>query len=214
VRGVARLVDQQERRGDRDRPDRNVDVEDPVPVDVLGDEPTGEGADRERKRRDSRPDADRRAALARRERDGDDRERRRVHERSADSLHDARCDEDVRAACEPAGKRSEREDDEADDEDEPAPEQVGELAAREHERAEGQRVARHDPFELGDLQMERALDRRQRDVHDRVVEHDHEKTERDGGERPPLAVLLGEDTCLHPHPQLASTKLVSTRLAT
>jgi hypothetical protein len=34
------------------------------------------------------------------------------------------------------------------------------------------------------------LNRRQRDVHDGVVEHDHEEPKGDGGERPPLAPLL------------------------
>ena len=38
--------------------------------------------------------------------------------------------------------------DEPDDEDQAPPEQVGELAAGEHERAEGERVARDHPLEL------------------------------------------------------------------
>ena len=52
---------------------------------------------------------------------------------------------------------------------------------------------------------ERALDRRQRDVHDRVVEHDHEQPERDRRERPPLPPLSPEHPaadrarCLHAH---------------
>jgi hypothetical protein len=46
------------------------------------------------------------------------------------------------------------------DEDPPAAEQVGELAAREHEDAEGERVAVEDPFELGDADVQVTLDRR------------------------------------------------------
>ena len=42
---------------------------------------------------------------------------------------------------EAARERGGGEDREADDEDQPPAEQVGELAAREHERAEGERVA-------------------------------------------------------------------------
>src|SRR5439155_19090727 len=80
VRGVARLVDERERREDAEHADRNVDVEDPVPVDALGDQAADEGADREGERRHARPDADRRAALARREGDGDGREGRRGHQ--------------------------------------------------------------------------------------------------------------------------------------
>ena len=60
---------------------------------VLGEQAADERADRERDRRDADPDADRRAALARRERRGDDRERRRVHQRGADALDDARGDQ-------------------------------------------------------------------------------------------------------------------------
>ena len=77
------------------------------------DQAADERADRERERRDAGPDADRRPALARRERDGDDRERRRVHHRGAEALDDARADQHVRAAGEPAGERGGREDDEA-----------------------------------------------------------------------------------------------------
>ena len=46
--------------------------------------------------------------------------------------------------------------DEADDEDEPAAEEVGELAAGEHEHGEGERVAGHDPLELGDRRCPRS----------------------------------------------------------
>ena len=109
----------------------------------------------------------------------------------------------------PQSERGDREDDEADDEDPPAAEQVGELAAREHQDAEGERVAVDDPFELRDADVQVALDRRQRDVHDRVVEHDHEQAERDRPQRPPLPVLRVEDLRLH----RASSKLVRTKLA-
>ena len=46
------------------------------------------------------------------------------------------------------------------------------------------------------------LDRRQRDVHHRVVEHDHEEPERDGGERPPLAGSPGRRAEPSPMPRL------------
>jgi len=94
---------------------------------------------------------------------------------------------------EAAGERGEGEDDKAGDEDPPPPEQVGELAAGEHQHGKGQEVAVHDPLELGHADVKVALDRRQRDVHDRVVEHDHEQPEGDGDESPPLAVLFVEE---------------------
>ena len=58
------------------------------------------------------------------------------------------------------------------------------------QRREGERVTRDDPLQLREVCAEVILDRRQRDVHDGVVEHDHEEAERDGGQRPPLASLL------------------------
>ena len=44
-------------------------------------------------------------ALARRERGGDDRERRRVHQRPAEALHDARADQEAAARRQPARER-------------------------------------------------------------------------------------------------------------
>ena len=117
VRLVARLVDEQEAGGDGQDADGDVDEEDPAPVDVLGQQPADERADRERERRDAGPDADRGAALAGRERRRDDRERRGVHERRADTLDHARGDQLLARAREPAPERREREDRDPDDED-------------------------------------------------------------------------------------------------
>ncbi len=54
------------------------------------------------------------------------------------------------------------------------PEQVAELAADEQEAAERERVGRHDPLAAVGREAQIGLRRRQRDVHDRRVEHDHE----------------------------------------
>ena len=105
----------------------------------------------------------------------------------------------VAAVGEPAGERGKREGGDPDDEDQPPAEHVGELAADQHQRRERQRVAGDDPFELGEADPEVALDRGQRDVHDGVVEHDHEQPERDRRERPPLLVLLGHEPRPHLH---------------
>jgi hypothetical protein len=78
------------------------------------------------------------------------------------------------------------------------PNRSASLPPGEHEDAEGERVAVEDPFELGDADVQVALDRRQRHVHDRVVEHDHEQAECDRPQRPPLPVLRVEDLRLHP----------------
>ncbi len=52
--------------------------------------------------------------------------------------------------------------------------EVGRAAAEEEEAAEDQRVGADHPLEVLLREPEVELDRRQRDVHDRDVEHDHE----------------------------------------
>jgi hypothetical protein len=200
VRRVARLLDDEERDDDADHADRDVDEEDPVPADVVHDEPADEGADRERESRDAGPDADRLAALPRRERRRDDRERRRVHQRRTDALHAAGTDQEAGVRREAARERGEREDREPDHEDLAAAVHVGELAPGDEQRREHERVAGDDPLQLRDRDLEVLADRRQGDVHDGVVEHDHEEAERDCCERPPLLVLLGEDPGFHISP--------------
>ena len=184
-------------------PDGHVDEEDPVPARVLGEQPADERADRERERRDARPDPDRCAPLARRERRGDDRQRRRVHQRRAGTLQDPRSDEHVAAGREAAQQRGEREHHDAHHEDQASAVRVGELAADQHQRREGERIARDDPLELREPDTEIALDRGKRDVHDGVVEHDHEQPERHSRERPPLLVLLRHEP--RPHASTSSS---------
>ena len=196
--GVPRLADRELRDHDPEHADRDVDEEDPVPVQVLHDQAAAERADRQRERRHSGPDPDRLPALLRREGGDDDGERRRVHECRADALHRARSDQEACARGEPARERGEREDREPDDEDAAAAVEVRELAAGDQERGERERVGDHDPLELRDRDVEVALHRRQRHVHHRVVEHDHEEAERDRRQRHPLAVLLGQKDVQYP----------------
>ena len=200
ARRVLRLVDERSRRQHADDPHRHVDEEDPTPADPLGDHTADQRADRQGQRGDPRPDPDCGAAQPWREGCGDDRERRRVHQRRADALDGAGGDQRRRAAGEPAPERRAGEDHEARDEDRAPAEQVGELAAREQEHAERQRVGVHDPLELGHRDAEVGADRRQRHVHHRVVEHDHEQAERNRDQRPPLPVLIREEPCPHRYP--------------
>ena len=72
VRGIPRLRHDDDARDDAENPDRDVDVEDPVPGDVRGDDSAEERSDRERHRRDAGPDPDCRPALTRCEGCADD----------------------------------------------------------------------------------------------------------------------------------------------
>ena len=71
-----------------------------------------------------------------------------MDERRAEPLHGAGGDEDVDRAGKPADERRDGEDRDADHEDPPAAEQVGETAAEQQEAAEGDRVRREHPLEV------------------------------------------------------------------
>ena len=92
----------------------------------------------------------------------------------------------------PISALEETEDHDADQEDLAAAEDVAEAAAGDQQDGEGERVGVDRPLQRGQARRRSALDRRQRDVHDGVVEHHHEQREAHGRERPPAAVLLGD----------------------
>src|SRR5262249_60343443 len=100
-------------------PGRGVAEEPPAPAAALREQPAEERSDRQRERRDTGPDPDRRASLPRREGRRDDRERRRVHQRRADPLRGARGDQGRRAAGEAAPERSTGEEGAAGEEEPP-----------------------------------------------------------------------------------------------
>ena len=81
---------------------------------------------------------------------------------------------DVVAPGQAAEQRADGEDDEAAHEDASPPEDVGEPAAEQEEAAEDERVGAEHPLQVLLREAEIGLDRRQRDVHDRDVEDDHE----------------------------------------
>ena len=100
---VALQVAQGERAGD-DR-DRQVDDEDPVPIDRLGDRAAGEQADRAARGGDERVDADRFRLLPGLGEHGDDHpEDDGGGEGAADALDEARDDQDRLAVGEAAGE--------------------------------------------------------------------------------------------------------------
>ena len=65
--------------------------------------------------------------------------------------------------------------------------EVGDRAGGQQQGGERQRVGVDHPLQVGEGRVERALDLRQRHVHDRDVEQQHEDAGADGDQRPPLA---------------------------
>ena len=72
------------------------------------------------------------------------------------------------------------------------PSDVRGAARQEHAAAERQQVGVDDPGQVGLREAEVLLDGRQRHVHDRGVEHDHERGEADHAQGEPAAVAFEE----------------------
>ena len=68
-------------------------------------------------------------------------------------------------------------------------EAVAEAAHREQQAREHERVRVDHPLELAVAGVEVANERRDRDVEDRVVEHDHEQAQAEHDEDPPAAAV-------------------------
>ena len=72
-----------------------------------------------------------------------------------------------------------------------AAEEVAEAAAEQQQAAEGQGVGGDDPLAAVVGEAERLLGGRQRDVHDRRVEDDHQLGDAEDGEDGPAAGVMG-----------------------
>ena len=136
------------------------------------------------------PEAERDVALAAlAERRHQQREAGRREERPAETFDRAEADERARRPGEAAEGGAEREQHDAGNED-PAPaEEIGEAAAEEQEAAEDDGVRADHPLEARLREMQVGLDRRERDVHDRHVENDHELGGDDEGQSGPTGRL-------------------------
>ena len=172
------------RDDERERADRDVHEEHPAPAERVGDDSAEErpGRDGESDRR--APDCDRAGALGPGVLRADQRERRCEQRGAADALERA-CDvERQDVPRDAAQERGDAEDDDADREDEPAPVAVGERAGREDERGERHRVRVDDPLQARQARVQLRLNARQRDIHDRDVDEQHERRRANGDERP------------------------------
>ena len=155
--------------------DGDVDEEDPVPAQDVGQDAAEQHADRPAAGQHEAEDAHRLRALGGLgEQHHDQRERDGRDHRAAEALHRAGDDQDFLGAGQPAGERRHREDDDAGHEQAPVPEQVAEPAAEQQEPAEREQVGVHHPGERGLREAQIRPDRRQGDVHDRRVEDDHQ----------------------------------------
>src|SRR3954454_17509898 len=177
--------------------DRHVDEEDRRPAEPLGQHAAQQDAGGGAETAERAPDAESAVAgcpfLERRR---DDREARRRDHRAADALDRASAEEAGWGARERAEEGGGGEQGGAREEYSPAPEEVGGPPAEEEQSGERKRVGVDDPLQTGGREPEAVLDRRQRHVHDRDVQDDHELREADEQEERvgvPANVGLGCD---------------------
>ncbi len=187
---VARLVSRP--AGDRDArgADRQVDPEDQPPIDVDQHAPD-ERPDRERERRDRRPDAEGLALLLDRERVADDRQGERQHRRAARPLDHARRDQHQVVTGHGRKHRAGREDRHPDQEDQAPAVDVAEPPRRHHQDADHQQVAVQHPLHVVAGGVQLLLDGRQRESDHGGVEHQDEQPQARADEHPPAPPGFG-----------------------
>jgi hypothetical protein len=187
--GVA--PDQRSPEGVRRGADREVDEEDPMPAQRLGEQSSGEQPERSAGDRHEHVGAHRAGPLRRgRELGDDDREDHGRLRRRADTLEEAGADQHPLRGGDAAQERCERERDHAREEDALSPDQIAEPAGEEQQAAERDEERVHDPGQVGLAEAEVVLDRRERDVHDRHVQDDHQLRQADDDQRQPTTTIV------------------------
>ena len=184
------LAQEERRRRDHDDADRDVQEEDPRPREVGREHAAEQHAGRAAAARGRAPDAEGAVALAPLGEGRDqDRERGGGQQRAAESLQRAEDDQRLLGPRDAAQERADGEEAEPGDEDTTTPEHVAEAAAEQEEAAEEDRVGADDPLQAGLGEVQVRLDRGQRDVDDRDVEHHHELRRHDDREGEPAAAV-------------------------
>ncbi len=146
-----------------------------MPVEHVGEHASEEHADRSAAGGDEAEDTHRLGALGRLgEQAHHQGQRDRRDDGATEALDGPRADQELLRAGKPAGDRGEREQGDADQEQAPMPVEITEPPAEQQEAAEGEQVGVDDPRKRRLGEPEVGPDRRQRDVHDRRVEHDHQ----------------------------------------
>ncbi len=179
----ARLGDGEPRDDQDEDADRHVDEQDPAPGQQVGQHAARDHAGGAPGAGHGAPGAERSGARTRiGERRGEDRQRRRREHRAADALQRPGTDQLATGLGEAAEQRGHREQ-RHPDEEQPAPApQVRRASAEQQEAREGQGVGVQHPAERVLRHVQVGLHRRQRDIHDADVEHDHELGDADDGE--------------------------------
>ena len=112
-------------------------------------------------------------------------QRPRRQQRRPNTLDRPRRQQHASVGRHPAGETRRREDEPADQIHALAAEMIAQPSAEQDQPAQGQQVGVDDPLKVARTEMQSAPHCRQRHVHDRRVQHDHELTETRRGQRCP-----------------------------
>jgi hypothetical protein len=173
--GAAAGVDERAGTGEDGDAEGDVDEEDPAPAPPAGEDAAEQHAADDPERGHRAVDGHGLVArLAGGERGGDQRQGVGGGERGADAFNQPPGDQQFVVRRQAVEQRREREHDDARAQHAASPVQVAGTTAEQQQAAEGQHVGGDDPRQCFGGDVEVALDARQGDVADRVVEHQHE----------------------------------------
>jgi hypothetical protein len=157
-----------------EQPDRDVEPEDPVPVEPLGDHAADERTGRHGQPGQAAVDTDDQPPPLRGERGGEDRQAQRQDDGRAQALNRACHDQIGRVGSEGACCRGHREQQQAEIEDPPPPEPITEGCGGDDPGGKRDAVGIDRPLQGREVGVQVALHPRQRGDHDQRVEHHHE----------------------------------------
>ena len=155
--------------------DRDVDPEDPVPVESLGDRPADDRAECDRETCEPAVDAEDGSPALGRVRLGQDREAERQDDRPAESLERPRADQEPGGRGDGAGGGCDREQREPEHEEASPSIAITERRCADDARGDGDVVRVDRPLEAGEADMQRLLDPRERRADHERVEAGHEE---------------------------------------
>ena len=191
VEGVVVLLDLGHEHGREDQADDadgEVDEEDPLPAEVVGQHAAEQRADQRCHTGDGAPDTHCRTTLFGREDARDHGHRLRRDECGSDALQSTRCDQFADRAGEPAPDARGGEHHKAHLVDGLGSVLVAQPARDQQRHSVGQQIRAGHPDDAVDVGIERRTDLRLCDGDDRHVDEDHEEADAQGHERKPRSV--------------------------
>ena len=181
-----RLPDRDRRTGERDDSEHDVDEHRPAPAQVLRQQPTEHQSDRGTTPGDRPPDPERLSPLSRRgEHHGHQRQRRRRQHRPEAPLQSPRTEQHRGVSRSTTQRGGQSEPDDPDLERPLTPQPIRQPPPEQQQGTERQRIRSDHPLPIRIRETQITLRRRQRNVHHGAIKHHHELRKPNKSQRPP-----------------------------